>query len=86
MMINLLVALAARQHDLGGIDDDDVVAVVDVRGVRRLVLAAQPHGDNRRQPADHQAGGIDEQPFFVDVSRLGGMRGHRISPCRRWRF
>ena len=41
VVIDLLVALAAGEHHLVGIDDDDVVAVVDMRGEGRLVLAAQ---------------------------------------------
>src|SRR5258708_15432279 len=41
---DLALGLAAGQADLIGVDDDNVVAAIDVRGERRLVLAAQPHG------------------------------------------
>jgi hypothetical protein len=40
MVINFLLALAAGEDRLGGVDDDDVVAVVHMRGVGGLVLAA----------------------------------------------
>jgi hypothetical protein len=70
VVVNFLLALAAGEHGLGGIDDDDVVAVVDMRGVARLVLAAQPHRGNRGKTPDHQAGGVDRHPFLLDVGRL----------------
>ena len=63
-MIDLLLALAAGEHDLLGIDDDDVVAVIDMRRVGRLVLAAQPHGDDRGEPADDQALASISTHFF----------------------
>ena len=69
VVVDLLLALAAGEHDLVGVDDDDVVAVVDVRRVARLVLAAQPHGDDRGEPADDQAGGVDQHPFLLDYRR-----------------
>ena len=71
VVIDLLLALAAGQHDLVGVDDDDIVAVVDVRGVGRLVLAAQAHGDDRGEAADDQAVGVDQHPFLLDVGGLG---------------
>src|SRR6516165_5192376 len=40
VVIDLLLLLTAREHRLGGVDDDDVVAVIDVRRVGCLVLAA----------------------------------------------
>ena len=73
VVIDLLVALAAGEHHLLGVDDDDIVAVVDMRGEGRLVLAAQAHGDDRREPPDDEALGVDEKPFLLDVGRLGRM-------------
>ena len=32
-VVNFVFALAAREHRLGGIDDDDVIAIVDVRRI-----------------------------------------------------
>jgi hypothetical protein len=85
VVINLLVALAAGEHHLLGVDDDDVVAVVDMGREGRLVLAAQAHGDDRRQAADDQALGVDEQPFLLDVGRLGrmGVAEHELRSVSR---
>src|SRR5687767_4499937 len=45
--VELLVCeLLAGEDDLLGIDDDDVVAVVDMGGKGGFVLAAEAHGDN----------------------------------------
>src|SRR6185312_3228876 len=52
------------------VDDDDVVAVVDMRGVRGFVLAAQAHRHDRSEPADDEPGGINRHPFLFD---LGGL-------------
>jgi hypothetical protein len=46
--------LRPGEHHLVGIDDDDVVAVIDVGREGRLVLAAQPHRDDRGEAADDE--------------------------------
>src|SRR5579862_1638486 len=46
-----LRALVAGELHLFGVDDDDVVAAIHVRGVAGLVLAAQAHRDDRGEPA-----------------------------------
>ena len=61
-----------------------MVAAIDVRGVARLVLAAQDIGDNRRDPADNQPVRIDQMPLLLDLGRLdrpGGLaeRLHGLS-------
>src|SRR5438309_6762940 len=45
LVIDLVVALATGQHDMRCIDDDDVVATVDVGRIGREVLTAQAHRD-----------------------------------------
>src|SRR5437762_9470085 len=47
MVIDLLLALAAGEHNLVRIDNDDVVPVIDMRGVAGLVLPTQAHRDAR---------------------------------------
>ena len=98
VMIDLLVALAAGQHHLFGIDDDDIVAIVHMRREGRLVLAAQPHGDERGEAPDDEALGVDQHPFLFDLRRLGGISmaehanfhgNRRKAPSRSridWRF
>ena len=63
--IQLLVFLAAGQLDRAGVDDDDVIAGVDVRRVNRLVLALQQARGERRHAAEHLA--------------LASMTCHRLS-------
>src|SRR5687768_1651193 len=46
-VVDLVLELAARDADLLGVDDDDEVARIDVRGVNRLVLATQPVRERR---------------------------------------
>jgi len=79
VVIDFLFALAPRQHDLSGVDNDDVVAVINMGRVGGLVLAAQPHGDDRGEAADDQARGIDQQPLLLHIGWFGGNRGHRAS-------
>ena len=64
VVVDLLLALAAGEDHLVGVDDDDVVAAVDMGRVGRLVLAAQPHGDDRGEPADDEALRIDQTHFL----------------------
>ena len=58
----LVVGLALGEHDLVGVDDDHVVAGVDVRGERRLVLAAQHAGGLGAQATEHEPVGVDDVP------------------------
>src|SRR5262245_59924813 len=44
-VVDLVRRLIAGEDDLLGIDDDDVVAAVDVRGVDWLVLTLEAGGD-----------------------------------------
>ena len=99
-IIDLLLALAAGQHHLVGVDDDDVVAVVHVRGEGRLMLAAQAQGDDRGEAPDDEPLGVDQHPFLFNVGglrrigftkhgnfvpwRLGAFRSH--GPCERQEF
>src|ERR1700730_6885939 len=63
--------LVAGQLDLFGIDDDDVVAAIHMWCKRGLMLAAQTSRDDRGEPAEHQAFGVDQQPLLLDVGRFG---------------
>jgi hypothetical protein len=80
VIVDLLLALAAGEHHLVGVDDDDVVAAIDVGRVARLVLAAQAHGDDRGEAADDKAGGVDDDPLLVDVGGFQGKGFHRFDP------
>src|SRR5690606_6801936 len=69
--VRLLVGLVAGQPHLLGVDDDDVVAGVQVRGVDGLVLAAQDAGDVAGEPAEDLALGVDDPPAALDVVLTG---------------
>src|SRR5688500_14805636 len=69
-LVDLVLELAAGDANLLGVDDDDEVARIDVRGVDRLVLAAQPMRQRRSQTAERFSLGIDEVPIAPDGLRL----------------
>src|ERR1700748_1042292 len=54
LVVGLLLALATGEDRMLRVDDDDVVAAINVRGVGREVLAAQAHGDDGGETADNQ--------------------------------
>ena len=70
IVIDLVVTLAPGQHHMRGVDDDDVVAAIDMGRVGRKMLAAQPHRDEGGEPADHQTFGVDQHPL---LRHLGGL-------------
>ncbi len=75
-VIGLVGIFLAGQHDLVGIDDDDVVAIVHMRGEGGLVLAAQAVGDERGKTADDQTFGVDQHPLLHHFRRLLGESCH----------
>src|SRR3954462_15373988 len=79
-VVDLLLALAAREHHLFGVDDDDVVAAVDVGCVGGLVLAAQTHGDDRGEAADDQPLRVDHNPLLIDLGGFSRSGLHRAAP------
>src|SRR5919106_483756 len=82
-IVGLLAELVAGQRDLLGVDHHDVIAAVQVRRLHRLVLAAQAVCDQRRQPAQHHAFGVDQIPAPLDVLGRGGIGLHWIRPAVR---
>src|SRR6185437_6973595 len=83
-VVELVVELLPRDVDLFRVDDDDEVAGVDVRGVLRLVLAAQRVGDTRRQTPEGLALGVDELPLALDLTgfRVPGLHRESGGPKR----
>ena len=49
---------------------DDVVAEINVRGVIRAMFAAQTKRNVRRQTANNDAFGIDDDPFIHGICRF----------------
>src|SRR5690625_53130 len=89
-VIDLVLALVARQLHLVRIDDDDVIAHVHMRREGRLVLPAEPSCDDRGETAKHDAFRIDDDPFLLDLRRPGRVGSHvsfpwlALAKCR-WR-
>src|SRR6185436_8051771 len=79
MAIDLVLALPAGQHDLFRVDDDDVVAIVDMRSEGRLVLSAQPHGHDAGETTDDKTGRVDHDPLLLDIGGLGRKSLHDMS-------
>src|SRR4051812_27270239 len=76
----LLLALRTREGDLAGVDDDDEVTGVDVRGEDRLVLAAEERRDVGGESPEDDVGGVDHVPAPLDIGGGGGGGGHKRSP------
>ena len=64
-------ALRGDDRELRRVDDDHVVAGVDVRRPDRLVLAAQQRRDLGREAAEDRAFGVDHVPRRVMSAGLG---------------
>ena len=78
--VGLAIPLAAGELHLLGIDDDDEIAGIDVRGVVRAVLAAENGGNRDRKPADHLVGSVDHEPLLGDLPLFGESRAHGTAP------
>ncbi len=65
--IQLLRTLHAGEVDLFGIDDDDVVAHIDVGGVEGVGLAGEDAGGVRRKAAKRLTRGVNDEPLALDV-------------------
>jgi hypothetical protein len=59
------------------IDDDDVIAHIDVRGIEDIELAGEDGGGLSGEAAEGLAGGVKHKPLTLDIfaARNGG--GHR---------
>src|SRR5438128_753553 len=71
--VDLVGRLLPGHPDSLDVDDDDVVARVQVRGVHRLVLAAQHLRHVGREPAKRLPTGIDDVPAGRDLRWFGAV-------------
>ena len=69
-VVLFLFELAAGYHRVPGVDHDDVVTHLLVRGVVGPVLAAQQGGDLGCHAPDGMAAGIDDIPLAHNVVRI----------------
>jgi hypothetical protein len=70
-VVALVRTLLGVDGDPGGVDDDNEIARIDMRGVDRLVLAPQDAGDLAGEAAEDHAVGVDEVPGASDVCLFG---------------
>src|ERR1700730_10787353 len=75
--------LGAADLDLGRVDYNDVVASVQVRRERGLVLAPQDLGHAARETAEYLIRGINHEPITLQVSgfRRPGLLFAHLSSC-----
>src|SRR5205823_12337709 len=60
----------------GRVDEDHATAGVNVRGVDRLVRAAQQPRSLAGEPAQHDVGRVNDMPLPLDLAWLGLVRTH----------
>src|SRR5205085_1887985 len=68
--------LAAGDLHLLGVEDDDEIAGIHVRGVRRLMFTLEDERDPGRESAENLPAGVDDVPVSGNLARLGHVRTH----------
>src|SRR5579863_6438846 len=79
-VIEFLIEFLSAQLDFLGIDDDHVIAVVNVRRPRRLVFARQRACNAHRQRAEALPRRVDDVPIVRRLRRLLLITTHAARP------
>lgn len=74
--IELGVRLETRKDDLFGVDDDDVIAHIDIWGVKRVELACEEAGGVGGKATEGFAAGVDDEPLALNIFAAGDGSGH----------
>ena len=77
-IINFLRPLVAAEFHFVGVEDDHMVAIVDVRGPGRLVLAGKSTGNAHRERAQALPGRINDIPIVL------GIRSFHLKGTHNW--
>src|SRR5262245_60963703 len=72
--VGLRVVLGGGDRDLLRVEDDHVVATVEVRRPGRLVLAFEDTGDTRGEATERLARRIHDEPLSLDLALSRGVR------------
>ena len=72
----LLLHLVAGEDGLAGVDDDDVVTAVGMRGVGGLALTTQQVSDDDGGLAQGLTGGIHDVPLADNIALFFHISGH----------
>ena len=67
-IVLLFLVFRTSQPRLLGVDDDDVVATIDVRCKSRLIFAGQSRRHETSQSPDRNACRINQNPFVCDFA------------------
>ena len=78
MIVVLLLQLLAGQNSLCTVDDDYVVAAVNMGSKGGLVLAAEQHSSLSCHTAQGLTGSIDHIPLAVNLTSFGHISGHSV--------
>ena len=70
--VNTIVHLISLEGYLLGVDDDDVVTAIHVRGEAGLILAAKDKCNPGSKTAKRKIRGIDDDPLFLYSSLVKG--------------
>ena len=91
-VVHLVLGLVAGDAELVGVDDDDEIAGVHVRGVDGLVLATQSVCHFTGDTTEHLVGGVNHKPLVHHFGRLGAeglhecfLDGGKVAAVRRLR-
>ena len=68
--VELLLCLLAGQDSLVAVDDDDVIAAINIGGIIDLLLAAQQNSSLSSDVAQALAGSVEQIPLALDFSGL----------------
>lgn len=79
MIIILLLQLIAGENRLIAVDDDHVVAAINIRRKGDLVFAAQQNGSGSGGAAKGLAGSIQNVPLALYLGGLGKSCAHLCS-------
>ena len=69
-IVHLVSFFGACHDELARVDDDDIIATIDVGSGRRLVLTDELFRDFGRNAAERRVFCVDEYPSACDVSWL----------------
>ena len=79
-MVLLVLQLVASYGNLFRVDHDEVIAGIAVRGVDRLVFAAQAMRELAGETAERLVRGVDDVPVALDGLRIGADGFHLRAP------
>ena len=72
-VVLLVFELVAGDANLGSVDDDDVVATIEVRRKLHFVLAEQVGSGQGSQASEGLTFGVDDIPIVRQLAGFGGI-------------